>query len=282
MSFRTASELIGLLQAGRRMLADGAVGSELIKSGIAPEHTVDANLSYPQKVREMHQSAIAAGAEILTSNTFGLSEQEEWRCAFRAGVELAVSAAYAADGEVSVLLSVFPAELLFLPEIVLEPFRNVSTQGCLLLIETAIAMKDAIDAVVMARRQGIEQVAVTCHFQPDGRMPDGTSAADAAKALHQAGAAVLGSNCGAVPEEMVTVAEQMRAVTDLPLLFQPNAGLPELREGRMVYPVDPYRFAAVASALFEAGASVVGGCCGTTPAHIAAVRLALFHPQRRE
>lgn len=264
------------------MLADGAVGSELIKAGIAADRAVEANLSHPECVRNVHRRAVAAGAEILTANTFGMSASGEWAQAFQAGAELAEAAAHEANRAISVMISVFPSELLLKPDDILGFMRKPEKQGSLLLIETATDIREAVAAVAMARSSGIETIAATCHFQPDTQMPDGTSAAQAAAALQQAGASIVGANCGTLPEEMVIAAEQMRAATDLPLLFQPNAGLPHWNESLWVYPVDTVRFAANAAALFAAGAAVVGGCCGTTPAHIAAVHRLLFHPQRRE
>ena len=282
MSLRTSLEIVQDLKCGRLILADGAVGSELVKRGIAPDRTVEANLSHPEVVRDLHQRAIAAGAELLTSNTFGMPTGEGWAAAYLAGVALAETAAQAARRSVGVLISVYPSELLLIPEGVLAPFRAPTPSRRLLLIETAVDIREAVEAVVFARRSGVETVVATCHFQPDGVMPDGTTPEAAALALQEAGASVVGGNCGVVPEESVSVAQRMRAVTDLPLLFQPNAGLPEFAEGRWIYPVDPVRFAQNAIRLFEAGVSIVGGCCGATPAHIAAVHSLLFRPQRRE
>lgn len=264
------------------MLADGAVGSELNCSGIALERMVDANRSHPQTVRELHRRAIDAGAAIITTNTFGSPDSSGWAAGFQAGVELAVETARNAEREIAVMLSVYPAELLREPEIVLAPFREVGTQDCLLLIETATDVREAADAVAIARASSNAVILATCHFQADGNMPDGTTALRAAAALQQVGAAVVGANCGTLPEEMAVVARQMRTATDLPLLFQPNAGLPRLEESQWAYPVSPERFAAVAASLFDVGASIVGGCCGATPTHIAAVHRLLFHPQRRE
>ncbi|MCW3098012.1 MAG: homocysteine S-methyltransferase [Chthonomonadaceae bacterium] len=266
------------------MLADGAVGSELIKTGIAPERTVEANVSHVHRVRDIHRRAIAAGAELLTTNTFGTPSGEGWAAEFHAGVELAAAAVAEAGREIAVLLSVYPEELRSNPAVVLAPFREPETQGWLLLIETAVDLRAAVEAIDLARSHGVTTIAATCHFQADARMPDGTLPAQAAAALQQAGASIVGANCGTGPEEMVDIAAQMRAVTDLPLLFQPNAGLPQWDEDAndWVYSIGPDRFAAAASALFDIGVAIVGGCCGTTPAHIAAVHRLLFHPQRRE
>jgi len=285
MSLRTAPELLRELRSGRRMLADGAIGSELLKAEIDLTRTVEANLLKPHRVEFLHKQAIAAGAELITTNTFGMpyrAEDPDWSAAFQAGIEIADFVVSAAVPQVTVMLSVYPDELLQHPEIVLAPFQSPATRQWLLLIETAIDLQEACVAAAMARQSGVETIAATCHFRRDGLMPDGSTPAQAVSALHAAGASIVGANCGDVPEAMVTVAEQMRAVTDLPLLFQPNAGLPQNTAAGWIYPVDAERFAANAANLLEAGASIVGGCCGTTPVHIAATDLLLFHPQRRE
>jgi len=267
------------------MLADGAVGSQLLKAEIELDRTVEANLLKPQRVMHLHQQAIAAGAELITTNTFGMpytSDSSEWESAFYAGIVIADAVVRKTLSQVSVMLSVFPAELLQNPDVVFASLHRPKTKHWLLLIETAIDLQDSCAAVALAKQTGVESIAVTCHFRPEGVMPDGSTPAQAAAALEEAGASIVGANCGEVPEAMVTVAEQMRAVTDLPLLFQPNAGLPQNTGTGCVYPVDPERFAANAARLLDAGASIVGGCCGATPAYIAAIDRLLFHPQCRE
>ena len=281
MSLRTSRDLIRQLQSGQRVLADGAVGSELLKASIDPNRTVEANLSQPETVRSLHLRSLAAGAEVITANTFGLSYGDGWEAAFQAGVELANAEACAAAFPVSVLVSACPEELLRHPNVVLAPFDGAA-QNWVLLLETAVAIRDIATAVSVARHHGVETVAATCHFLPNGAMPDGTMPKEAALALLEAGASLIGGNCGSDPEDWVSVAEKMRTATDLPLLFQPGAGLPKRVHDLWVYPVDADRFAANAARLFDVGVSIVGGCCGTTPAHIAAVRGLLFHPQRRE
>jgi 5-methyltetrahydrofolate--homocysteine methyltransferase len=197
-------------------------------------------------------------------------------------VDIAVTAANEAHEPTAVMISVYPAEILSASEVVLEPLHRPETSGCLLLIETATDLRDATAAVALAVSRSDAIVAATCHFQASGVMPDGTTPAQAAYALQEAGASLVGANCGTIPEDMGTVAVEMRAGTRLPILCQPNAGLPQQQLGRWLYDVDPARFAGAAALLFAAGASIIGGCCGTTPAHIAAVRRLLFHPQRRE
>ena len=280
MALQTGLELVAHLRSGRKFLADGAVGSELIRLGVAPDGTVAANVSHPEQVRSLHRAAIAAGAELITTNTFGYTGDRAWAQAFAAGIGIAQTEARAASRPITVMVSVFPDELLRGAEEALSPI--LASMQEVLLIETAVDIREAVAAVALARRQGVRIVAATCHFEPGGAMPDGTTSEQAAVALQGAGASIVGANCGAEPEDMWIVAQRMRSVTDLPLIFQPNAGLPQREGDRWIYPVSPARFAANADRLFDAGAAIVGGCCGTTPAHIAAVGSRLFHPQRRE
>lgn len=280
MSAQTGLELVLQLAAGRKFLADGAIGSELIRLGVAPDGTIAANLTHAEQVRDLHQATVAAGAELITTNTFGFAGDSAWAQAFTAGIEIAHCEARAASRAITVMVSVFPGELLRGAEVVLAHF--LASMQDVLLIETAVNIREAVAAVAMASHNGVATIAATCHFEPGGAMPDGTTAEQAAVALGQAGASIVGANCGSAPEDLLIVAQRMRTATDLPLLFQPNAGLPRREGERWSYPVDPERFAANAARLFDAGAAIVGGCCGTTPAHIAAVSSLLFHPQRRE
>lgn len=279
MSFLRGSELLRQVQEGRLLLADGAVGSELIDAGIAPNRTVAANCTHPQTVRTLHRRAITAGADIITSNTFGNPAGEGWEEALRGGIALALAAAQEAERPIAVLLSVYPDTLLQTPSVLMALTDRPEARDCVLLIETAVSLQAVVEAVECAQSAGIGPIAATCHFQRGGSMPDGTTPAQAAAALHKAGAAIVGGNCGDVPQEMPAVAQKMRAATDLPLLFQPNAGLPALEGDRWAYPTSTELFAEIGRQLFSSGASIVGGCCGTTPAHIAALRRFLLHPQ---
>jgi 5-methyltetrahydrofolate--homocysteine methyltransferase len=278
------------LRAGERFLADGGIGTELIRRGIAPGAILRANLESPEVVREVHRHYLTAGAQILTANTFGVGEGAAWgRCA-RAGWELAVEAAQESEAEVFVWLSIMPGDLPRETETLRALVADAAYRPDALLLETNTSLIGARKAVEAARMLRPELLAVTCHFRADGRMPDGTSPETAACALTAAGAHVVGGNCGDTPEAFVAVAERMRAVTrlvrvnlqragyavvagDTPLLFQPNAGLPmRAAEGDGTYPVGPEAFAEIAARLLDAGANIVGGCCGTTPAHIAAIQ----------
>ncbi len=134
------------------------------------------------------------------------------------------------------------------------------------------------------REQTALPVAVTFTFDRGPRgfaTMMGVRPAQAAEAIQAAGADIVGSNCGNGIEQMVEVVRLMRPATDLPLWVNPNAGLPELIDGRTVFRQGPDQMAAWAPALIEAGAAIVGGCCGSTPEHIDAISRSLTHVHRR-
>lgn len=275
MSFVPARVLLERLRSGERWLADGGMGSELIRYGVAPEEVLAANVGLPEEVRSIHRRYLAAGARILTSNTFGL-RTGDWNRNLRAGLELAFSAARESEEEIACWMSLVPA----LVPVEKETLRFLADHALhwpgALLIETCASLREAVAAAQAARDLPLELRAVTCHFRADGRMPDGTTPEEAARALTEAGADVVGGNCGETPGAFLEVAARMRAVTEAPLLFQPSAGLPTLdAQGHRSYPVSDSEFADVGKSLFAAGANLVGGCCGTTPAHIAALTYAL-------
>lgn len=272
MPFLRACQLLERLRSGERWLADGGMGSELIRKGVMPEGVLAANVGLSEEVRSIHRRYLAAGARILTSNTFGLRTGDDWSRNLRAGLELAFSAARESDVPVACWMSLVPA----LVPVEVETLRFLAAHALhwpgALLIETCTSLCKAVTAVQAARDLPLELLAVTCHFRADGQMPDGTTPEEAARTLTEAGADMVGGNCGETPGAFVAVAARMRAVTAAPLLFQPSAGLPtQDTQGRWNYPVSEAEFAAVGKELFAAGADIVGGCCGTTPAYIAAL-----------
>ena len=260
------------------MISDGAMGSELIGQGIAPSAVMHANLEAEATVRSIHEAYIAAGAQFLTSNTFGLCSNSRWIDECRAGLNIAQKTAMASHQEIGVWMSLPPsvmiAEREALDEIVVSDTRNppfILIETCTSLIEARKALKAATSL-----RSGI--VAITGHFRADGTMadgtmPDGTTPEEFVRALEGDGAQVLGANCGETPEPFDELTSRMRAVTRAPLLIQSSAGLPKQDDlGIWRYPVGPDRFAKAARQLADAGASIIGGCCGTSAAHIAAAK----------
>jgi 5-methyltetrahydrofolate--homocysteine methyltransferase len=276
MAICSMRSLLKRVREGERLIADGGMGSELIRKGVPPEDTLRANLHHSEVVREIHRSYLAAGADILTANTFGLREADVWADAICAGAAMAVQEADLDPHDVGIWLS-FPGSVLPREMETLHLLKSEALYWSrAILIETCVSLPQAIEAVLAAKLLEPELLAVTCHFRADGLLPDGTTPEASAQALVQAGADIVGGNCGDTPETFIEIAARMRQVTDAPLLFQPNAGLPTPTPGgEWVYPVGPDLFAEIADCLFQAGVNIVGGCCGTTPQHIQAL-----HPLR--
>ena len=146
-------------------------------------------------------------------------------------------------------------------------------------IETFAAIDEAVLAVHAARENTGLEVLCTFTFEKtvhgDYRTMMGVSPTEMAGALLEAGADVIGSNCGNGAEDMVAVARVMKTLTELPIIIQPNAGMPTTRDGELVYPESPQFMAERARDMISLGVSIIGGCCGTTPEHVKAIREAV-------
>ena len=143
-------------------------------------------------------------------------------------------------------------------------------------IETMMDLDDAVAAVRAVRRIDADvPVIAMMTFTREGRTPTGISAAEAAREITGAGATAVGANCSFGPADMLPLVAGMRQAVDVPIAAKPSAGLPSVIEGRLMYPVDAISFARYAVLLRDAGASLLGGCCGTTPEYVAAMAKAL-------
>lgn len=265
-------------------LFDGAMGTMLQKAGLPagmpPEKM---NLTVPETVKAIHTAYAAAGADILTANTFGASRQklgEDPAPYITAGVRLARQAAgentlVALDvGPLGVLMQPF-GELSF--EEAYSLFAEIVEAGAkagadLILIETMSDLLEAKAALLAAKERTSLPVIVTMTFGEDGKTFLGTDPAAAAVTLTSLGADVIGLNCSAGPRELRPLLDVMLQNSHLPVMIQPNAGLPRLKGGETVYDVRPEEFAQWGRAFLDDGAAILGGCCGTSPDHIRALR----------
>ena len=291
--------LLERLRAGEVLVGDGAWGTLLMARGLrAGEPPETINLTRPQVLEEIARQYLEAGADIVTTNTFGGSPArlrphglddrvEAVNCAAVEAVRRAcgdrayVSASIGPSGQV---LAPYgdgdPAELAAGFEI---QIRAVAAAGAdLICIETMTDLAEALLAVRAAREAAPRlPVIATMTFERTRRgfhTVMGASIARAVEDLSAAGADILGSNCGNGSAIMVEIAREFRARTDGPLAIQSNAGLPELSGGAVTYPEDPEFMAGHARQLIEAGVGIIGGCCGTTPAHVRAVRRVVGPP----
>lgn len=286
-------DLMRKLAEGNVLVADGAMGTMLMQAGLTPgECPEKMNLDHPDLVTEIARRYCAAGADIVQTNSFGGSSlrlalhslADRLESVNRKAVRLARQAT---TDKVCVAASCGPTGSLIepygdaRPEQIAEAFacqiRALISEGVdVVFIETMTDLAEARIALREAKRVSAETpVAVTMTFDvtPSGfRTIMGTSIEEAIRVLLDEGADILGSNCGNGSETMVEVAREFRKHTDCPLLIQPNAGLPLLTGDTLLYPESPQYMAGQCRRLLEIGVNIVGGCCGTTPDHIAAIR----------
>src|SRR5512143_1156408 len=272
------------------LLADGAMGTLLVSRGASPDQAKSPlNVSDPEAVREVHEDYCDAGARILTTNTWDANRVKltahEWGDSLekinREGVRLAREAAV---GEmVFVAGSIGPLGALVKPygtltmtqvrEIFQEQARVLlESEVDLVLLETFGSLLEAAEAVRAVRGLSADvPILADMTFLADGRTAFGESAPHALSTLAAAGADIVGINCTLGPQESHDVFSRLPASVAAPLSVMPNAGYPTIVHGRNVYLSSPDYLREYAEAFVEAGASVIGGCCGTTPEHIRAM-----------
>lgn len=265
-------------------LFDGAMGTMLQKAGLpAGTPPEKMNLANPEKVKAIHTAYRAAGADILTANTFGASRLKmgaDPTPYITAGVKIAKDAA-GANGFAA--LDVGPLGALLRPfgslsfdeayGFFAEIMRAGDAAGAdLILIETMSDLLEAKAALLAAKELTNLPVFATMTFNEDGRTFLGTDPAAAAVTLTSLGADAAGINCSAGPAELRPLLKIMLENTHLPIMIQPNAGLPRLENGKTVFDVTPEEFARWGEIFLNDGAAILGGCCGTSPEHIQALR----------
>ena len=282
-----AYRLLQRLEGGF-LICDGAYGTTLQAAGLPPGACPDLwTLERPDAVADAHRAFAAAGCDILQTNTFAAGNriaaaksdlQERVAELIEAGVRLAREAA----GESGlVICTTAPTGQLLQPYGPLDPdevreaFEEQAAAAASakpdgLLYESFFAVEEAEIAVRAAKATGLPVLA-TMTFEESGRTVMGASPEQAVAALEAAGADVIGVNCSVGPAAMEPVALAMRAATDRPVMAQPNAGMPQLVQGRTVFPGTPGELADFAEHMVAAGVNIVGGCCGSTPEHMRAV-----------
>jgi homocysteine S-methyltransferase len=290
----------------RPVLADGAMGTVLYSRGIFINRCYDElNLSDPSLILSVHEEYLQAGAEIVETNTFGANRFRLTRHGLEdkvseinaAGVRLARQAVanLKQAGEAWVGGSVGPLGVRLEPlgktgldearEAFAEQISMLASGGVdLLIVETMPALNEARQALAAARLVAPHlPVIVMVTVDDEDNCLDGSSPALAAALLTEWGASAIGVNCSTGPTNVLTAIEAMRPATTLPLAAMPNAGLPRAVEGRNVYLCSPEYMASFARKAIQAGVQIVGGCCGTTPNHIRAMRAAVraMDPQER-
>ena len=289
-----------MLFAGGTVLCDGAMGTMLYGSGVFINRCYDElNVSQPETVRAVHEQYLQAGAEVIETNTFGanafrlehFSLRDKVREFNLAGVSIArqtveaMREKQATDAFVAGAVGSLGVRLAPVGKVSLEEARAAFAEQIaalaeggvdLLIGETMMSIDEAEQAVLAAREVAPQlKIAVMMTVNEDGNCLDGTTPEVAAQRLTAIGADAVGCNCSSGPAIVLRVIERMRAATKLPLVAMPNAGLPTSIEGRNIYLTSPESMASFARKFVRAGANWIGGCCGTTPAHIRSMRGAL-------
>jgi homocysteine S-methyltransferase len=288
------------------LVADGAMGTMLNARGISFEKCFDElNLTNPAVVAEVHQEYIDAGSQIILTNTFSANRyklekfglQNQVAAINTAGVELAKRVAAASFKDVFIAGDIGPLGVRLAPfgRVQLEDARAAFAQQVealcaagadLIVIETIADLYEAREAALAAKEHCSKPVVVSVTFTRDDRTILGDDPAKAARVLTETGADIIGVNCSGGPTQLLRILRQMKQTVvalggakphpEHPYFWvKPNAGWPEQVSGRIMYPADPEYFGDYALSFREAGANIVGGCCGTTPRHIAAMRKAL-------
>ena len=281
----------------RPLLADGAMGTMLYTAlGLSGRPCFEAiNLTHPEAVVEIHTAYVRAGAQLIKTNSFGATRarlqafglDRQFTAILSASVGLARQACDHAGRPVGIAGSLGPLGARLAPfgrlsashaeAAYAEAIDALCSQGIdALLLETHLDLAELLLALRTAKRLTNVPVLASLTFTRDDRTYTGDTPAAAARALFDEGAEALGANCSQGPAQLLRVLQAIRAAAPAArLLAMPNAGGPERAAGRILYPATPEYFARCAAALVAGGVTVIGGCCGTTPEHIAAMSQAL-------
>ena len=285
------------LFTGKPVLCDGAMGTMLYSCGVFINRCYDElNITQPDMVRSVHEQYLLAGAEVIETNTFGANSfrLEHYGLGDRvrdfnmAGASLARQCVTAIREKQAT--DAYVAGAVGSLGVRLEPFGTLSPVAAraafaeqiaalaeggvdLLVLETMMSLDEAEQAIAAAHEVAPNlPVIALVTVDEEANCLDGSTPEQAAHRLTEAGADAIGCNCSVGPATVLTAIERMRPETTLPLVAMPNAGMPRNVEGRNIYLTSPDYLARFARKAIRAGASWVGGCCGTTPAHIRAMR----------
>ena len=293
----TRTKFLEKIQADRPLISDGAMGTLLHQRGVSFDQSFDElNLTSPALVADIHREYIDAGSNIIQTNTFGANRYKLAQHGLEKrvseintnAVELARRVVLASYKDVLIAGDVGPLGVRLAPFGRVQPeearivFREqidalISANVDLLIIETMTDLYELREAILAARDINSDiPVVASMTFTRDDRTLLGDDPAKVARKLREAGADVIGVNCSGGPNQILRILKQMvQAVPQGKFSVMPNAGWPEQVAGRIMYPASPEYFADYALAFWHAGACLIGGCCGTTPKHIAVMHQAI-------
>ena len=271
------------------LFLDGGMGSLLFARGMqAGELPERWNLSHPEVITQIHKEYFDAGTHVVNANTFGANclkfSEEELEQIVRSALENARAAAAqsASASEKWVALDIGPTGKMLAPygdldfEDAVEIFAKTVRLGVkygadLIFIETMADSYETKAALLAAKENACLPVFVSNAYGADGKLMTGANPAAMVAMLEGMGADAIGVNCSLGPKALAPVVEEYLRYASVPVLLKPNAGLPQVVDGRTFYDVSPEEFAGEVAALVDKGVSIAGGCCGTTPAYIAAL-----------
>ena len=271
------------------ILFDGAMGTMIQKKGLALGELPELlNVTEPEKIKEIHREYKEAGCDVITANTFGANRYKLEKAGY--SVEEIITKAIkiakeAAEGKL-VALDVGPSGQLMEPmggltfdeayALFKEQMIAAEKAGAdLILCETFSDIYEAKAAILAAKENTDLPVLCTMTFQDDGRTLMGTDTKTMVYALQDMGIEAIGVNCSLGPHQMMKVVEEILEVATIPVMVQPNAGLPEISHGETIYKVDSDEFIKAMERMLDMGVSLIGGCCGTTPEYIEGLRKAM-------
>ena len=249
---------------------DGGFGTELQKRGLKPgEKPAEWNVTHPEEVAAVHQSYVDAGSDIIYANTFG------------ADVEyIAPAIQIARKTGKKVALDLAPTGRLMMPmgDMTFDECYNhfaarvkAGKDADLIVIETMTDLKELKCAVLAAKENSKLPIYATVAMQENGTLLTGASVECVANLLEGLDVEAYGFNCGLGPDQLLPLVKRLAAVSSKPIIVKANAGLPQVIDGKTVFTVTPPQFAAQMREIVQAGATIIGGCCGTTPLHVAAL-----------
>ena len=268
----------------KRLFFDGGMGTLLQKKGLLPgESTEVMNSRSKETVVDVHLAYLNAGADIIKTNSFGINSlkcdnvEKELTLAF----DIAKEAVKLSGKEAYIAFDVGPTGRMLKPfgdlefedavSVFAENMRIAESLGAdLVLIETMSDLYETKAAVLAAKENTSLPIFVTCAFGEDGKLLTGADPEAMVSLLEGLGVSALGMNCSVGPRHMLKLLPTLMECASVPIIINPNAGLPKMADGETVYDLSPLEFASLMSEACEMGAAIIGGCCGTTPEHIAA------------
>lgn len=292
MAKNKTTELMNRLASGQVLLSDGAIGTEFLRKGF-PINSCYEELNFvnPDIVKQVYLEYLNAGSDIIQTNSFGANRarlslfemEDRVRDFSKMSVELAlevtpegkyVAGSMGPTGEVMQPFGPLTPNEAY--DIFSEQAEALAEAGAdIIFIETMSSVEEAVSAIRAVKNNTSLAVSVSMTFEAGGsliRTMWGAELKDAVAALDEAGADIIGANCGRGFDEMIRVMEALRPLTQKAVVAQPNAGIPRWVNGRSIYQETPSLTAPKVEKLIDIGVNIIGGCCGTTPGHIAAFR----------